>query len=196
MDPRQRHCHLWSWFRDLSEKCFSGIFLEESINAYGMLAGTLLGLLALHPQSLPLWETHSIHSMDKGHTHIQCCRRQHDHVSPSRPLRDTNGVLRRPCMLGAEFFFKKRKKVPSHWICNCWLDSQPHAGFILPRCLKLLLCRQGSSSEVHMWRLANSIQRPQLALHLLSVLPWLFSLGICPVGLENCSYPCSGMFHM
>ena len=27
-----------------------------------MLAGTLLGLLALHPQSLPLWETHTAHT--------------------------------------------------------------------------------------------------------------------------------------
>ena len=143
-------------------------------------------------------DTHSIHSMDKGHTHIQCRRRQYDHVSPSRPLRDINGVWRRPCMLWAEsfvFFFLK-KKVPSHWICNCWLDSQPHAGFILPHCLKLLLCRRGSSSEVHMWWLADSIQRPQLFLHLLSVLPWFFSLGIWPVGLRNCSYTCSGMFHM
>ena len=36
------------------------------------------------------------------------------------------------------FFFFLRKKVPSHWICTCLLDSQPHAGFILPHCLKLL----------------------------------------------------------
>ena len=27
-----------------------------------MLAGTLLGLLALHPQSLPLWETHTAYT--------------------------------------------------------------------------------------------------------------------------------------
>ena len=135
MCPRQRHCHSWSWFRDLSGKCSSSTFLEESANVYGMLAGILLGLLALHPQS-----SHNTHPMDKGHTHIQCCRRQYDHVSPSGPLRDVNGMWRHPSVVGAEFFFFffLRKKVPSHWICSCLLDSQPHAGFILPHCLTLL----------------------------------------------------------